>query len=108
MAFNRLGLAAIAAWILTTGAMISAESRIPDASWPLLDGVTTLVIDALRRRAHSTHFNVDEAVAVVARLGATRAYFTHISHDLGHAETCARLPPGVELAYDGQVIEIDR
>jgi len=81
---------------------------IPETSWPLLDGVTTVIVDALRWRPHTTHFTVDEAVAVVARLGATRAYFTHITHDLGHAETCARLPPGVELAYDGQVIEIDR
>ena len=66
----------------------------------------TVILDALRRRAHSTHFNVDEAVDVVARMGAERAYFTHVSHDLGHAETCAHLPHGVELAYDGQVIVI--
>jgi phosphoribosyl 1,2-cyclic phosphate phosphodiesterase len=83
-------------------------NHIPDASWPLLDGVTTLILDALRRRAHPTHFNIDEALEVVARLGPARTYFTHISHDLGHAETCAHLPRGVELAYDGQVIEIDR
>jgi len=82
-------------------------NRIPDTSWPLLDGVQTVILDALRRRPHSTHFNVDEALEVIARLGTTRAYFTHISHDLAHAETCARLPRGVELAYDGQVIEID-
>jgi phosphoribosyl 1,2-cyclic phosphate phosphodiesterase len=83
-------------------------NRIPDASWPLLDGVTTVIVDALRRRSHSTHFNVDEALTVVDRLGATRAYFTHIAHDLSHADTCAALPAGVELAYDGLVIEIDR
>jgi phosphoribosyl 1,2-cyclic phosphate phosphodiesterase len=81
-------------------------NAIPDASWPLLDGVTTLVLDALRRRPHSTHFNLDEAVAVVRRLGAPRAYFTHVSHDLAHAGTCASLPPGIDLAYDGQVIEV--
>ena len=51
---------------------------------------------------------VDDALAVVSRLGAACAYFTHISHDLGHADTCAQLPRGVELAYDGLVIEIDR
>jgi phosphoribosyl 1,2-cyclic phosphate phosphodiesterase len=81
-------------------------NRIPDGSWPLLAGVKTVILDALRRRAHSTHFNVDEALGVVSRLGPERAYFTHISHDLGHAETCAQLPRGVELAYDGQVIEL--
>ena len=64
------------------------------------------ILDALRHRPHSTHFSVDEAIDVVARLGAERAYFTHICHDLPHAATCARLPAGVELAYDGLVLEI--
>lgn len=81
-------------------------NAIPEASWALLAGVRTLVLDALRDRPHSTHFNVDQAVDVVARLGPERAYFTHIAHDLSHAGTCARLPAGVELAYDGQVLEI--
>jgi phosphoribosyl 1,2-cyclic phosphate phosphodiesterase len=81
-------------------------SRIPDASWPLVGGVRTLVIDALRERPHPTHFSVSEALEAVARIGPDRAYFTHVCHDLGHAETCARLPAGVELAYDGLVLEI--
>ena len=81
-------------------------NRIPEASFALLDGVRTLIIDALRRRPHSTHFSVDEAIAVAARLGVERAYFTHISHDLGHASTNASLPAGVELAYDGLVVEL--
>jgi phosphoribosyl 1,2-cyclic phosphate phosphodiesterase len=82
-------------------------STIPDASWPLLDGVRTLVLDALREKKHPTHFNVSDAIAAAARIGATRTYFTHISHDLSHAATCARLPPGVELAYDGLVLTIE-
>ena len=81
-------------------------NRIPDQSWPLLDGVKTLVVDALRHRKHSTHFNVAEALDVVARLAPERAYFTHICHDLPHAATCASLPRGVELGYDGLVLEI--
>lgn len=81
-------------------------NRIPDDSWPLLHGVRVLILDALRHRPHSTHFSVAEAVDVVKRLGAARAYFTHISHDLAHAATNARLPAGVELAYDGLVLEI--
>jgi phosphoribosyl 1,2-cyclic phosphate phosphodiesterase len=81
-------------------------SAIPDASWPLLDGVRTLVLDALRDRPHPTHFSVAEALAVVDRLRPERTYFTHIAHDLGHAATCARLPAGVELAYDGLMLEI--
>jgi phosphoribosyl 1,2-cyclic phosphate phosphodiesterase len=81
-------------------------SAIPEASWPLLQGVRTVVLDALRERPHPTHFSVAEALQVVARLAPERAYFTHICHDLPHAETCARLPAGVELAYDGLVLEI--
>jgi len=89
-----------------TFAYLTDCNQIPEASWALLDGVRTVVLDALRRRPHPTHFCLAEAVDVVARLGAERAYFTHIAHDLGHAETCAQLPSGVELAYDGLVLEI--
>jgi phosphoribosyl 1,2-cyclic phosphate phosphodiesterase len=81
-------------------------SRIPESSFPLLEGVTTLVLDALRERAHTTHFSVPEALAAAARIGAARTYFTHISHELPHAATCARLPAGVELAYDGLVLTV--
>ena len=82
-------------------------NRIPDASWTLLHGVQTIILDALRHKPHSTHFSLSEATDVVARLGAARAYFTHISHDLRHDMTCASLPAGVELAYDGLVLEVD-
>jgi phosphoribosyl 1,2-cyclic phosphate phosphodiesterase len=84
-------------------------NRIPDESWPLLTadgGVGVMILDALRERPHTTHFSVGQALDVVARLGAERAYFTHICHDLPHAATCARLPAGVELAYDGLVLQI--
>jgi phosphoribosyl 1,2-cyclic phosphate phosphodiesterase len=81
-------------------------NRIPDASWPLLDGVRILILDALRHRPHSTHFSVDEAVAVAQRLGAERTYFTHICHDLPHAATNAQLPHNIELAYDGLVLNV--
>jgi phosphoribosyl 1,2-cyclic phosphate phosphodiesterase len=82
-------------------------SRIPEPSWALLAGVRMLVLDALRERPHPTHFNVREALEVAARLAPERTYLTHICHDLPHAATCARLPPGVQLAYDGLVLEID-
>ena len=71
-----------------------------------MEGVETLVIDALRDKKHSTHFTVAEALEVVARVAPRRALLTHMSHDLGYAETNARLPPGVELAYDGLVLDI--
>ena len=81
-------------------------NRIPDESWLLLDGVRVVILDALRDRPHSTHFSVSEALDVLARLKPERAYFTHICHDLPHAATCARLPHGVELSYDGLVLNI--
>ena len=82
-------------------------NRLDDAAWALVEGVDTLVIDALRNRPHSTHFSIDEAIAATARIAPRRAYFTHIAHDLGHAETNARLPAGVELAYDGLVLDAE-
>ena len=82
-------------------------NAIPDESWPLLRDLDTLVVDALRDKPHSTHFTVAQALEVVSRLAPRRAYFTHMTHDLGHAATNARLPPGVELAYDGLVLDVD-
>ena len=67
----------------------------------------TVVLDALRYRPHPTHMSVDQALATVERLNPARAFFTHMCHDLPHAATCARLPSGVELAYDGLAFEID-
>ncbi len=81
-------------------------SRIPDEAWPLLLGVRTLVVDALRDRPHPTHFAIREALEVVERLSPERTYFTHICHELPHQTTCARLPAGVELAYDGLVLDL--
>jgi len=79
---------------------------IPDSSWALLEDLDTLVIDAVRHRPHGTHYNVEGALGVIARLSPRRAYITHVCHDLGHAATNAQLPPGVELAYDGLVVGI--
>jgi phosphoribosyl 1,2-cyclic phosphate phosphodiesterase len=76
-------------------------SGVPDESWALLEGLDLLVIGALRERAHPTHFSLSEAVAAARRTGAARTLFTHMCHDLGHAETNARLPDGMALAYDG-------
>ena len=82
-------------------------SQIPDASWPLLQDLDTLVLDALRHRPHPTHFTVTEAVAAAGRIGARRTFFTHICHDLPHQATCASLPSGMALAYDGLELTLD-
>ena len=76
-------------------------SRIPDASWPMLEGLDVLVLDALRHRSHPAHFSIGEALEVIAKLRPRQAYLTHMSHDVNHAEVQAQLPAGVALAYDG-------
>jgi phosphoribosyl 1,2-cyclic phosphate phosphodiesterase len=81
-------------------------NRLDDAAWALVDGVETLVIDALRDKPHTTHFTVAEALGVIARIGPRQAWLTHMAHDLGAAATNARLPAGVELAYDGLVLDV--
>lgn len=100
------GSATILGYRIGTFAYLTDCNQIPESSWPLLGGVRTLVLDALRDRPHPTHFSVTEALRVVDRLAPERTCFTHICHDLPHAATCARLPAGVELAYDGLVLEI--
>lgn len=82
-------------------------NRLADESWALVEGVETLVIDALRDRPHTTHFTVAESLEAIARIAPRRAYLTHMAHQLGHAETNARLPPGVELAYDGLTLDVE-
>jgi phosphoribosyl 1,2-cyclic phosphate phosphodiesterase len=76
-------------------------NRIPERSWPLLEGLRVLVLDALRNKPHPGHLSVDEALAIIARVKPERAYLTHIAHELEHDATNARLPASVELAYDG-------
>lgn len=76
-------------------------NQIPDESWPLLEGLDVLVLDALRFRPHPTHFSFDEALAVVERLKPRQTYFTHISCRLDPAEAEKRCPDNVALAYDG-------
>ncbi len=76
-------------------------NEIPPESWPLVEGLDTLILDALRPAPHVSHFSLDEAIAVAERLGARQTLFTHLSHELEHVATNARLPAGMQLAYDG-------
>jgi phosphoribosyl 1,2-cyclic phosphate phosphodiesterase len=89
-----------------TFAYLTDCNAIPEPSWPLLAGLDTLVLDALRHRPHPTHFTVAEALTVVERLAPRQTYLTHICHDLPHEATNRALPRGVELAYDGLQFDI--
>ena len=60
-----------------------------------------LILGAIRHEPHPTHFSVDQALQVIAKARPRRAYLTHISHTLEHAETNRLLPNQVALAYDG-------
>ena len=71
-----------------------------------LKGVKVLVINALRREKHFSHYSLPEALEVIETVAPERAYLTHMSHEMGlHAEVSATLPPHVELAYDGLRVE---
>jgi riboflavin kinase/FMN adenylyltransferase len=91
-------------------AYLTDFSKIPDSSMALLEGLDELVLDALRDIPHPMHQTVEQALALIQQLQPRRAWFTHIAHDLPHAETNARLIkmgcPHVQLAYDGLEFEV--
>ncbi|HEY0407969.1 MAG TPA: MBL fold metallo-hydrolase [Pyrinomonadaceae bacterium] len=76
-------------------------SEIPAQTLAQLQGLDVLVLDCLRFKEHPTHLSLDRALAYIAELKPRRAYLTHLAHDVKHARDSARLPGGVEFAYDG-------
>jgi len=76
-------------------------SELPVESWPKLEGLDVLILDALRPTPHVTHMSLSQAVEASKQLGAKQVYFTHVAHDLEYEATNAELPDGMELAYDG-------
>ncbi len=89
-------------------AYLTDHSQIPPESEALLTNLDVLFLDALRHNPHPTHSTVEESLRTVDRLKPRRTFFTHISHDLVHAATEARLPSNVRVAYDGLEIFIGR
>jgi phosphoribosyl 1,2-cyclic phosphate phosphodiesterase len=86
---------------------ITDANRIDEAEKEKIRGSKVVVLNALRKEAHISHFTLDEAVAMVKELQVPQAYFTHISHQLGkHEDINNELPPGIELAYDGLFLTI--
>jgi phosphoribosyl 1,2-cyclic phosphate phosphodiesterase len=95
------------------GYRVGALGYVTDANYiapeemDKLKGVDVLVINALRKQKHYSHYCLEEALEVVSAVGPKRAYLTHMSHEMGlHAEVQAELPEGVFLAYDNLEIEI--
>ncbi|MEM8912228.1 MAG: MBL fold metallo-hydrolase [Planctomycetota bacterium] len=81
-------------------------NSIPESSMRRLQGLDTLVLDALRYRKHPTHFSVGEALEMIERLQPRKAFLTHICHELDHGPVDAALPDNVHLAYDGLRVPI--
>jgi phosphoribosyl 1,2-cyclic phosphate phosphodiesterase len=86
---------------------ITDANRIDKEEKEKIKGSEILVVNALRREEHLSHFTLQEAVDLVNELNVQKGYFTHISHQLGkHEETNATLPQHIRLAYDGLQISI--
>jgi phosphoribosyl 1,2-cyclic phosphate phosphodiesterase len=78
----------------------------PEESVELLRGLDVWIVDALRYTFHPSHFSVGQALTWIDRLKPKRAILTHMHIDLDYATLARELPPGVEPAYDGMVIEV--
>jgi phosphoribosyl 1,2-cyclic phosphate phosphodiesterase len=91
-----------------TFAYITDADYIPESSMEKLIGVKYLVINALRKQKHSSHFSLGEAIEYIRKISPKRAYITHISHQMGrYDEVSTELPPDIVLAYDGMTFNIE-
>jgi phosphoribosyl 1,2-cyclic phosphate phosphodiesterase len=91
----------IAGYRFGDAAYLTDMSDIPEESYALLKDLDILVLDALRLEPHPTHSHLAKSVELVEKIGAKRAFFTHISHGLDHDATNASLPSHIRLAHDG-------
>ena len=91
----------VAGFRFGSAAYLTDMNDIPESSLLLLQNLDVVIMDALRKTPHPSHANLEQAVTLVERLKPKRAFFTHMSHELLHAETDDELPPHIRLAYDG-------
>ena len=92
---------------LTSLVYITDMKTIEESEIPYIEGAEVLIVNALRQKFHHSHQTLAEAVDFARMIGARQTWLIHSSHDIGrHAEVNASLPPNIQLAYDGQVIEI--
>jgi phosphoribosyl 1,2-cyclic phosphate phosphodiesterase len=87
-------------------AFITDVTVIPDSTLALMKGLKVLALDCLHDARHSTHLHFDKAVEYAKIIGADMTYFIHMTHELEHVETEARLPPEIRLAYDGLEVNL--
>jgi phosphoribosyl 1,2-cyclic phosphate phosphodiesterase len=99
------GVLPILGFRLGAFAYLTDCSAIPESSEPMLQGLDVLIVSALRRRPHSTHFNLDQALDAARRLKVRRVFFTHMADEMDHEATNRDLPDWARLLYDGQLIE---
>jgi phosphoribosyl 1,2-cyclic phosphate phosphodiesterase len=81
-------------------------SYIPEYTYPLLEHLDVLVIDALRDRPHPTHFSVDQAVQEAEKIKAKNTYFIHMSHKIDHSASSRTFPANIRFAYDGLTLHL--
>jgi phosphoribosyl 1,2-cyclic phosphate phosphodiesterase len=86
---------------------ITDANFIPDRTIEKLKGTEVLVLNALQREPHISHFNLEEALAMIERIKPGCTYLTHVSHNLGlHADVAKELPENVMLSYDGMQLDV--
>ena len=88
-------------------AYLTDVKTVEPAEMEHLEGLQVLVVNALRKDPHHSHFNLEEALEFIQRIGPEQAYLTHISHTMGfHAEVDNELPDHVHIAYDNLTINL--
>lgn len=88
-------------------AYLTDGNYLPEAEKQKLAGVRCLVVNALRRETHISHFTLSEAISLIRELKPRRGYLTHLSHQMGpNAELEKELPPEIQPAYDGLVLDV--
>lgn len=100
------GIIPILGYRINNMAYITDCSYIPPRSEKKLQNLDLLILDGLRYEPHPTHFNIYKAMEEAKKLKPARTLFTHLTHDLEYDKVNRELPEGMELAYDGMVIEI--
>ena len=86
---------------------ITDANFIPDKTFDRIKGTEVLVLNALQIEDHISHFNLQQAIQIAGKVGASKTYFTHISHKLGlHKSVSENLPENVELSYDGLTVTL--